>query len=140
MKKFITLVFVAVFFGCQEKAEKITDSNDYNKYLITSNIPSKDAIDKDYEFWQEKFKNDSTSLMEMSQLSGIHAALFGSTGDISQLKISEKLILESSNKEKSLRTANVLGNSVYLILVNFKLSMIASQSKSAIKTSFLIPK
>ena len=95
MKKIITLVFVAVFFGCQEKAEKITDSNDYNKYLITSNIPSKDAIDKNYEFWQEKFKNDSTSLMEMSQLSGIHAALFGSTGDISQLKISEKLIKKS---------------------------------------------
>lgn len=95
MKKIITLVFVAVFFGCQEKAEKITDSNDYNKYLITSNIPSKDAIDKNYEFWQEKFKNDSTSLMEMSQLSRIHAALFGSTGDISQLKISEKLIKKS---------------------------------------------
>ena len=95
MKKIITLVFVAVFFGCQEKAEKITDSNDYNKYLITSNIPSKDAIDKNYEFWQEKFKNDSTNLMEMSQLSGIHAALFGSTGDISQLKISEKLIKKS---------------------------------------------
>ncbi|PHR13094.1 MAG: hypothetical protein COA40_06180 [Aequorivita sp.] len=109
MKKIITILFIAVFFGCQEKAEKITDSNDYNKYLITTNIPSKEAIEKDYEFWQEKFNNDSTHLMEMNRLSGIHAALFGSTGDISQLKISEKLIKKSHdiaarNKDTYLRS------------------------------------
>lgn len=109
MKKIITILFVAVFFGCQEKTEKITNSDDYDKYLITTNNPSKDAIDKDYEFWQEKFKNDSTNLMEMSRLSGIHAARFGSTGDISELKISEKLIKKSHeiaarNKDTYLRS------------------------------------
>jgi len=109
MKKIFTIIFIAVFFGCQEKTEKITDSHDYDKYLNTSITPSKQATDKEFEFWQEKFKNDSTHLMEMSRLSGIHAAMFGNTGDISQLKISEKLIKKSHdiaarNKDNYLRS------------------------------------
>ncbi len=92
MKKIITILTIALFFGCQEEQKKITDSKDYDPYLITSVIPSRDAIQKDFEFWQARFKNDSTNLMEMSRLSSIHAALFGSTGDINELKTSEKLI------------------------------------------------
>ncbi|WGF91790.1 tetratricopeptide repeat protein [Aequorivita marisscotiae] len=99
MKKIITLFVAILFFACQDKPKKITNSKDYNAYLITSNTPSLDAIKADLEFWQNRFKDDSTHLMEMTRLSGIHGALFGNTGDISELKISEKLI------EKSLRTS-----------------------------------
>ena len=95
MKKLIIILVTAVFFGCQEKTENITDSNDYNQYLSTKNTPSKDAIETDFEFWQKRFNNDSTHLMEMGRLSGIHAALFGRTGDISELKRAEKLIQKS---------------------------------------------
>jgi tetratricopeptide (TPR) repeat protein len=109
MKKLFTIAVAVVLFGCQEKAEKITDSNDYNQYLNTINTPSKDAIEADFEFWQKRFNNDSTHLMEMSRLSGIHAALFGSTGDISELKTSEALIKKSlatsaRNKDTYLRS------------------------------------
>lgn len=109
MKRIITILVVAVFFGCQEKAEKITDSNDYDKYLSTHHTPSKDAVEMELQFWQTRFNNDSTHLMEMGRLSGIHAALFGSTGDISELKISEKLIKKSidvaaRNKDSYLRS------------------------------------
>ncbi len=95
MKKLIIILVTAVFFGCQEKTENITDSNDYNQYLSTKNTPSKDAIETDFEFWQKRFNNDSTHLMEMGRLAGIHAALFGRTGDISELKRAEKLIQKS---------------------------------------------
>jgi len=95
MKNIITIVVVAVLFGCQEKSKKITDSKDYDPYLITSNTPSKDALQEQFEFWQKEFNNDSTHLMEMSRMSGIHAALFGNTGNISDLKTSEKLIKKS---------------------------------------------
>ncbi|MCG2418315.1 hypothetical protein K8089_04715 [Aequorivita sp. F47161] len=109
MKKLFAIAVAVVLFGCQEKAEKITDSNDYNQYLSTKNTPSKDAIETQFEFWQKRFNNDSTHLMEMSRLSGIHAALFGSTGDISELKASEALIKKSlttsaRNKDTYLRS------------------------------------
>ncbi len=109
MKNIITIVFLIVLFGCQEKPKKITDSKDYDPYLITSNTPSKDLLQEEFEYWQKEFNNDSTHLMEMSRLSGIHAALFGITGDISELKTSEKLIEKSHevsarNKDSYLRS------------------------------------
>lgn len=110
MKKLVTIIIVfAALLGCQEKREKITDSKDYDKYLNTANTPSKDAIQKDLEFWQNRFNNDTTHLMEMSRLAGIHAALFGSTGNISELKTSEELIKKSHdiaarNKDTYLRS------------------------------------
>jgi tetratricopeptide (TPR) repeat protein len=97
MQKLITILLVAVLFGCQQKAEKITDSKDYNPYLITTSTPTKNEIQKDFEFWQKRFNNDSTHLMEMSRLSGIRAELFGITGDISELKTAEELIKKSYN-------------------------------------------
>ncbi len=109
MKKIITILTIAVLFGCQEKPKGVTDSKDYDQYLATNKTPGNDAIHKDLEFWQARFNNDSTHLMEMSRLSGIHAALFGSTGDISELKISETLIKKSHdvsarNKDSYLRS------------------------------------
>ncbi|MBK5212414.1 MAG: hypothetical protein JJE55_01985 [Flavobacteriaceae bacterium] len=109
MKNLITIVVVAFLFGCQEKPKKITDSKDYDSYLMTNNNPSRDALQKDLEFWQARFNNDSTHLLEMSRLSGIHAGLFGSTGAISELKISEELIKKSHdvsarNKDSYLRS------------------------------------
>lgn len=109
MKNIITIVFLIVLFGCQENPKKITDSKDYDSFLITSNTPSKDLLQEEFEYWQKEFNNDSTHLMEMSRLSGIHAALFGITGDISELKNSEKLIEKSHevsarNKDSYLRS------------------------------------
>src|SRR5690606_25529754 len=78
-------------------------------YLITNNTPSKNALHEEFEFWQKEFDNDSTNLVEMSRMSGIHAAMFGITGDISELKTSEKLIKKSHdvsarNKDSYLRS------------------------------------
>ncbi len=109
MKKIITILFVAVLFGCQENSKKITNTKDYEPYLITSNTPSKDRLQEEFEFWKKEFNSDSTHLMEMSRLSGIHAAMFGITGDISELKTSEKLIEKSysvsaRNKDSYMRS------------------------------------
>jgi tetratricopeptide (TPR) repeat protein len=109
MKKIITIACIAVLCGCQEKAQKITDSKDYDPYLITNNTPSKNALHEEFEFWQKEFDNDSTNLVEMSRMSGIHASMFGITGDISELKTSEKLIKKSHdvsarNKDSYLRS------------------------------------
>src|SRR5690606_7930614 len=86
----------------------IIDSKDYDQYLVTAKTPGKDAVNKELEFWQNKFNNDSTNLMEMGRLAGIHAALFGSTGNISELKTSETLLKKASdisarNKDSYLR-------------------------------------
>ncbi len=109
MKQIITIFTIAVLIGCQERPKSVTDKKDYDKYLVTNKTPGKDAIHKDLEFWQARFNNDSTHLMEMSRLSGIHAALFGSTGEISELKTSEMLIkkahdVSARNKDSYLRS------------------------------------
>ncbi|AFL81987.1 hypothetical protein Aeqsu_2531 [Aequorivita sublithincola DSM 14238] len=91
----ITILTVTVLFGCQEKSKTITNSKDYDPYLITSNTPSSDLLNEEFEFWQKEFNNDSTQLIAMSRVSGLHAAKFGGTGDISELKTSEKLIKKS---------------------------------------------
>lgn len=95
MKKLITILFVGVLFGCQENPKMITDSKDYNAYLNTNQTPSNIALQEEQDFWQPRFNNDSTKLMEMSRMSGVHAAMFGNTGDINELKISEKLSKKS---------------------------------------------
>ncbi|MDP2685949.1 MAG: hypothetical protein Q8O62_01935 [Aequorivita sp.] len=109
MKKIITILTIAILFGCQEKPKEITDSKDYDQYLVTAKTPGKDAINKELEFWQNKFNNDSTNLMEMGRLAGIHAALFGSTGNISELKTSETLLkkthdISARDKDSYLRS------------------------------------
>lgn len=109
MKKIITILTIALLFGCQEKPKEITHSKDYDQYLVTAKTPGEDAIDKELEFWQNKFNNDSTNLMEMGRLAGIHAALFGSTGNISELKTSETLLkkahdISARNKDSYLRS------------------------------------
>lgn len=109
MKKIITILTIAILFGCQEKPKEITDSKDYDQYLVTARTPGKDAINKELEFWQNKFNNDSTNLMEMGRVAGIHAALFGSTGNISELKTSETLLkkahdISARDKDSYLRS------------------------------------
>lgn len=99
MKKLITIVAVVLIFGCQEKTEKITDRNDYDHYLNTAHTPTTEALQKDLAFWEKRFNNDTTHLLEMGRLAGIHAALFAATGAISDLKTSEALL------EKAYRVA-----------------------------------
>ena len=109
MKKIITILTIAILFGCQEKPKDITDNKDYDQYLVTAETPGKDAINKELEFWQNRFNNDSTNLMEMGRLAGIHTALFGSTGNISELKTSETLLkkthdISARDKDSYLRS------------------------------------
>lgn len=89
------LLLAILLFGCQENAVKITDSKDYNSYLFTSNTPTKDALQEELEFWQKRFNNDSTRLLEMNRLSDIYIAMYEITGTISDLKTSEKLVDKS---------------------------------------------
>ncbi len=95
MKKILILLLLTIVFGCQEKPKAVADKKDYDQYLSTANTPSKDALQAEFDFWQPRFNNDSTHLMEMSRVSGLHAAMFGVSGDISELKTSEKLIAKS---------------------------------------------
>ncbi len=111
MKKIVSILVLILLFGCQDQdnVEKITNKKDYGRYLSTSINPSKDQSLEALKFWQTRFNNDSTHLMEMSRVAGIHSSLFGITGDISELKTSEILLKKSHevaarNKESYLRS------------------------------------
>ena len=103
-------MLILVIVACQDnKSKNITKSTDYDPYLEATNTPSKDEVEKEFNFWQPRFNNDSTHLMEMSRIADLHGAMFGITGDISELKTSEKLIKKSievagRNKDAYLRS------------------------------------
>ncbi len=109
MKKLFTLLAILSLFGCEKKAEKVTHREDYDQYLSSSNNASTEQNLEQLQFWQARFKNDSTNLLEMAKLAGIHGALFGTTGDIMELKTQEILLkkahdVSARNKDSYLRS------------------------------------
>lgn len=93
MKNTMIFAFVVFLYGCDsEKNKAHTSPIDYDQYLNTQVSSSKDVVLSEISFWQSRFKNDSTKVVELGKLSGLHSALFSTTGDISELYKSEKLL------------------------------------------------
>ena len=87
------LAFVVFLCGCNsEKNKTITSPLDYDQYLKTDNSLSKEVVQSEISFWQSRFENDSTKIVELSKLSGLHEALFSITGEVAELYQSEKFL------------------------------------------------
>ena len=110
MKNLIILVFSFLLLGCaREKFQKITSTLDYEKYLVSNEIPSVLAALKELNFWQSRLIKDSLDLIALDKITGLHGTLFALTGDVSNLYISEELIkksldLSARNKDSYLRS------------------------------------
>ncbi|RMB62724.1 hypothetical protein EAX61_03870 [Dokdonia sinensis] len=94
MKLYITFLTALVLFSCSEN--KITDTQDYDKYLATNKNEDIEKTQKELEFWNSRIKDDSLQLISLAKSGGIYNTLFDKTKDINQLKNAEKVLKKSA--------------------------------------------
>jgi len=104
MKNIVFIACTLLLFGCNsEENSKITDIEDYDQYLNAEVSLSEKAAIEELAFWEARFQNDSTKIIELGKLAGVHSALFAATGDVLELHKSEKLLkkaIQVSAREK----------------------------------------
>lgn len=89
MKYSILILCVLLLFSCGNKEGKITDQNDYDKYLVSSTVPT---TSKYFELWDSKIKPDSMQTLSFAIVGGEYERYFQGTGDIQYLKKAEKAL------------------------------------------------
>lgn len=91
------LFFLTLFFSCEEKAKTITNSENYDGYLIAENKKLENATEE-YKFWSAKQEKTPHPVSYFSQLANAQNQLFDATGNIENLKKSEDYLLELNTK------------------------------------------
>jgi len=96
------LVFVAVLLtNCSQKAKKqITDTNDYNTYLVQTENETLNRVKQNEVFWSEKLEKTPGQYGYHSQLASTYSEYFSATGKIEYLKKAEKNLLLVNERTK----------------------------------------
>ena len=90
MKTILPIVLIMALWSCSSNTDvKITDSNDYDKYL--SSKPAK-VTSKYFELWNSKIKPDSMQLTSFGIVAGEYTRFFKETGNITYLKKAEQAL------------------------------------------------
>ena len=92
---FIIIISLFIMISCDQKqvSLKITDLNDYEKFLKYDN----DAIEKvmaEIHFWSNRLDKDSTNISVLSKLASANTSLFNISGKIESLKTTEILLVK----------------------------------------------
>ncbi len=91
-----TLLFLA---SCHShKDETITNQNDYNAYLTSSNITKLTELNDQVVFWNSRIKKDSSQIIDLSKSAGTYTALFNQNADIEMLKKAEQNLHKAAQK------------------------------------------
>ena len=90
MKYLVILLASTFLFSCSQKNEKkITNKQDYDKFLVSYPIKT---TSKYFELWNSKIKPDSIQLTSFSVVGGEYNRYFQQTGAIDYLKKSEQAL------------------------------------------------
>jgi len=73
------------------KRERVTNSADYDQYLVTSEMPSKAEARNEVDFWSKRLSADSSGVGDLGPLAGAYHKLFDATGDPEYLRGAERL-------------------------------------------------
>ncbi|MCB0445286.1 MAG: cell surface protein [Gelidibacter sp.] len=93
MLAFCTLLLIS---SCAKSPKKITNTNDYNKYLeLAENKTLQTAIDEN-EFWKAKLEAHPEQFSYLVKIAASYSHLFAITGDISYLKAAETHYLKAN--------------------------------------------
>lgn len=107
-KYFVLSIFVMLaFVSCDQNEEKVTQPEDYQKYL---EVDSKTAVEKlleDRNFWQQRLEESPEQFPYLVQLATSQSRLFEVTGEIEYLIQAEKNLL-AANDKTGYRTAGYL--------------------------------
>lgn len=95
----ILLIFGVVLLSCSATNDsKITNTNDYDKYLNLSVNTSKIIAEKELDFWQDKLQKQPSQYPYLGKIATANTMLFSSAGNIKYLVSAEKKLQELNNK------------------------------------------
>ncbi len=93
MKNCYILLVLIAFISCNkdEVIEQITNPEEYNSFLSSSNNKTFTRALSEKEFWSKRLRLDSTGVGDLGPLANAYTLLCETTGDITYLKNAEKI-------------------------------------------------
>ena len=111
MKNIYYILVIIVLVSCKQREQgPITNSDDYNDYLV---MDSPNTTSKYFELWNSKIDGDSTQVLSFGNVAGEYNRFFELTGDISYLKKAEQALhkaVEIANINKSVYARSLARN------------------------------
>lgn len=91
-----TLIIIAclAILGCKNEEQKevqVTNPQDYNFYLSSTQSPSLEEALAQKQFWSYRINDDTTGVGDIGPLAGAYEQIFAETGEVSYLYSAEKL-------------------------------------------------
>ena len=101
--KYFQLILLFVTFSiatsCNKSSDKqITNTKDYNEFLISSENRSLENMQAEYNFWQQKLEKTPNQFPYNVKLASANNAIFKLTGDIESLKKAEDNLILANEK------------------------------------------
>lgn len=101
--KYFQLILLFVTFSiatsCNKSSDKqITNTKDYNEFLISSENRSLENMQAEYSFWQQKLEKTPNQFPYNVKLASANNAIFKLTGDIESLKKAEDNLILANEK------------------------------------------
>ncbi|MAN58397.1 MAG: hypothetical protein CMC08_01025 [Flavobacteriaceae bacterium] len=109
MKTTSIIILFLAFVACSEPTpEKITNPEEYNTYLLSSNTTTFDEAVSKKDFWNKRLAADSSGVGDLGPLAAAYAQLFETTGNVEHLRNAEKLYrkamdISANNKDSYAR-------------------------------------
>ena len=103
--KTIKILVILFFFGllatsCDKKQGRITNTADYNNYLVNNENQNLSFVKKEIEFWQNKYDKAPNQISYLSMIASNYGKMFEITGNIDYLAKAETLLKQSNETYK----------------------------------------
>ncbi|MCH2033981.1 MAG: cell surface protein [Tenacibaculum sp.] len=103
-------IYTILFFSllaCSNKNtnETITNKNDYDSFLNTSNTSELKKTKENLSFWEKKLRQTPSQYPYLSKIAAVNTNLFTLTGKINYLKAAEQNLVELN--QKAISTGNL---------------------------------
>lgn len=101
LKKLSVLLLATVLLSsCNQKSNTITSQKDYDKYLKIKDNKSRDFVQGEIDFWENKFGDAPNQILYLGLLASNYSKLFENTGNVKYLYKAEELLLKSNETYK----------------------------------------
>lgn len=99
IKSILLLSISFVVISCSSKSEKqVTNKEDYQSFLIEKENKSLKKIINEIDFWQKKYNAAPNQYTYLISLASLYSQKFEITGNIQELYLTEKLLLDCNNR------------------------------------------
>ncbi len=97
-KIFLFTMGISVLTACNTKEEQTTYPKDYNQYLSAMETPNYESAQKEFDFWNTKYKDEPSQYPYLSKIAGANNELFGLSGKIDYLIAAEENLKVANEK------------------------------------------